>query len=255
MIGEEQPPQAVGTSANVMVLGGHALPLVGRARVYSCGITPYDVTHLGHATTFVWVDVLSRVLHATGADVIVCRNVTDVDDALSAAADRAGEPYDRFAAVQQFYFEQDMAALRVSVPAIQPRAHAHVGEVVSLAAGLLARDAAYERGGSVYFRGGAAARKAVPDETGALRLSAEYGDDPEDPDRTTRSTWRSGGPRVRASPRGRARGERGGPAGTLNAPRSRCTRSDPLSTCRPAARTWSSRTTSARRRWPRRSPG
>jgi hypothetical protein len=48
-------------------LGGTALPLVGRARVYACGITPYDVTHLGHAATFVWVDTLARVLHAGGA--------------------------------------------------------------------------------------------------------------------------------------------------------------------------------------------
>ena len=129
------------------MLGGTALPLVGRARVYSCGITPYDVTHLGHAAAFVWVDTLSRVLHAEGVDVIVCRNVTDVDDVLFAAADRAGEPYGEFAAVQQFYFDQDMASLRVEAPAIQPRAHAHVGHVVELAAGLLARDAAYERGG------------------------------------------------------------------------------------------------------------
>ena len=159
------------------------LPVAGRIRVYSCGITPYDVTHLGHAATFVWVDTLSRVLHAGGSDVIVCRNVTDVDDVLAAAADRAGEPYDRFAAIQQFYFDQDMAALRVGVPAVQPRAHAHVGPVIALASGLLARGAAYERAGSVYFRGGTAARKAVPDDVVALELAAEYGDDPEDPDK------------------------------------------------------------------------
>lgn len=148
--------------------------------MYSCGITPYDVTHLGHAAAFVWVDTLSRVLHAEGADVIVCRNVTDVDDVLFAAADRAGEPYDEFAAVQQFYFDQDMASLRVEVPAIQPRAHTHIGGVVALAAGLLARGAAYERAGSVYFRGGAV-RDAVPDAADALRLAAEYGDEPGDP--------------------------------------------------------------------------
>ena len=71
-------------------LGGSALPLVGRARVYACGITPYDVTHLGHAATFVWVDTLARVLQAGGAEVIVCRNVTDVDDVLLSAASRAG---------------------------------------------------------------------------------------------------------------------------------------------------------------------
>jgi len=69
-------------------LGGTLLPLAGRARVYACGITPYDVTHLGHAATFVWADTLARVLHAGGAEVILCRNVTDVDDVLLAAASR-----------------------------------------------------------------------------------------------------------------------------------------------------------------------
>jgi len=164
-----------------MTLGGVALPLAGRARVYACGITPYDVTHVGHAAAFVWVDTLARVLRERGAEVIICRNVTDVDDVLLAAADRAGSPYDRFAAIQQFYFDRDMAALGVGQPALQPRAHAYIGQVISLAAGLLDRGAAYERDGQVYFRGAAAARKAVPDRELALRLATEYGDDPADP--------------------------------------------------------------------------
>ena len=162
-------------------LGGVMLPLVGRARVYVCGITPYDVTHLGHAAAFVWADTLARVLDAGGAEVIMCRNVTDVDDVLLAAADRAGEPYDRFAAIQQFYFDRDMAALGVGQPALQPRAHAYIGQVIALAAGLLECGAAYERGGQVYFRGAATARGAVPDEATALRLASEYGDEPGDP--------------------------------------------------------------------------
>ena len=168
-------------SPSVVTLGGTALPLVGRARVYACGITPYDVTHLGHAATFVWVDTLARVLHAGGAEVIVCRNVTDVDDVLLAAASRAGAPYDRFAAIQQFYFDRDMAALGVAQPGIQPRAHAYVGNVIALAAGLLDRGAAYERDGQVYFRGAGTAARAVPDSATALRLAAEYGDHPDDP--------------------------------------------------------------------------
>src|SRR6201995_1655489 len=164
-----------------MTLGGTALPLVGRARVYACGITPYDVTHVGHAAAFVWVDTLARVLRDGGAEVIICRNVTDVDDVLLAAADRAGSPYDRFAAIQQFYFDRDMAALGVGQPALQPRAHAYIGQVISLAAGLLDRGAAYQRDGQVYFRGAAAARAAVPDRELALRLATEYGDAPADP--------------------------------------------------------------------------
>src|ERR1035441_373744 len=128
LLASEVPP--------VVTLGGTTVPLVGRAGVYACGITPYDVTHLGHAATFVWIDTLGRVLHGAGAEVTVCRNVTDVDDVLLAAAGQAGSPYDRFAAIQQFHFDRDMAALGVRAPALQPRAHAYVGQVIARAAGL-----------------------------------------------------------------------------------------------------------------------
>ena len=104
-------------------LEGRPVPVVGRARVYVCGITPYDTTHLGHAATFVWGDVAARVLRHAGVDVEVCRNVTDVDDVLDAAAARAGSRFDSFAAVQQFRFDRDMAALGVRRPTHEPRAH------------------------------------------------------------------------------------------------------------------------------------
>ena len=167
--------------APVMRLGGVLLPLAGRVRVYACGITPYDVTHLGHAATFVWIDALCRVLQAGGAEVIMSRNVTDVDDVLLAAASKAGAPYDELAAIQQFYFDRDMAELGVGRPTAEPRAHAYVGQVIALSAGLMAQGAAYERDGGVYFRGRAVARRAVADEPAALRLAAEYGDRPDDP--------------------------------------------------------------------------
>ena len=194
----------------LMTLGGTSMPLVGRARVYACGITPYDVTHLGHAAVFVWVDTLARVLHDSGAEVIICRNVTDVDDVLLAAAERAGSPYDRFAAIQQFYFDRDMAALGVGQPALQPRAHAYIGQVIALAAGLIQRGAAYARGSQVYFRGAAAALDAVPDRAQALRLATEYGDDPADPakdDPFDVAVWRAshGGEPGWASPWGTGR--------------------------------------------------
>jgi cysteinyl-tRNA synthetase len=163
-----------------VTLGGTPLQLVGRARVYACGITPYDVTHLGHAATYVWIDVLARVLGSAGVEVTVCRNVTNVDDVLTAAASRAGEPYDRFAAIQQFYFDGDMASLGVRRPAAEPRAHAHVTQVIALAAGLLERGAAYERDGQVYFRGAGMPDRAGLDRQTALALSAEYGDRPGD---------------------------------------------------------------------------
>jgi cysteinyl-tRNA synthetase len=180
----------------VVSLGGKPLPLVGRARLYACGITPYDVTHVGHAATFVWIDTLARVLHATGTEVIMCRNVTDADDVLLAAANRAGAPYDRFAAIQQFYFDQDMSALGVLPPAIGPRSHAYVSQVIELAAGLLATGAAYERDGQVYFRGAGVPHAAGLDGETALRLATEYGDQPDaaKDDPFDIPIWRASGP-------------------------------------------------------------
>jgi len=163
-----------------LTLGGRRLAVLDRVRIYACGITPYDVTHLGHAATFVWVDALVRTLHLLGTEPEVCRNVTDVDDVLDEAARRAGEPYDAFAAVQQYYFDRDMAALNVRDVAHEPRARRYVDQVIRLADGLLAAGDAYVRQGSVYFRGEPAVRRSGLDLETALRLSAEYGGRPDD---------------------------------------------------------------------------
>jgi cysteinyl-tRNA synthetase len=162
-------------------LGGTSLPLVDRARVYACGITPYDVTHLGHAAAFVWVDVLTRVMGSMGVDPQLCRNVTDVDDVLLAAAQRAGAHFDSFASVQQFHFDQDMIALNVAAPQFAPRARRYIDQVIRLAAALVQTGAAYLRDGSVYFRGGGIAERAGLNRGLAVALAAEYGDQPDDP--------------------------------------------------------------------------
>src|SRR3954465_14253239 len=160
-------------SADLRLAGG-ALPVLGTARIYTCGITPYDVTHLGHAATFVWADALTAVLGAVGADVVTCRNVTDVDDVLTRAADARGRHYDEFALSQEFLFERDMQALRVHPPTVAPRARHHVGSVQQLAAALLAAGAAYERNGAVFFRGRGVAQRAGLDRDRALELSAAF---------------------------------------------------------------------------------
>jgi cysteinyl-tRNA synthetase len=162
-------------------LAGAPLPVLGTARIYTCGITPYDVTHLGHAATFVWADVLTSVLAAAGAEVVSTRNVTDVDDVLTRAAESRGRHYDEFALNQEFLFERDMQALRVHRPTVAPRARHHIGSVQQLAAALLAAGAAYERDGSVYFRGAEVAERAGLERDRALELSAAFGDDPTDP--------------------------------------------------------------------------
>ena len=178
-------------------LGESYLPMIDRARVYCCGITPYDVTHLGHAATFVWVDVLTRVLAAIGVDAQLCRNVTDVDDVLFAAAERSGSAYDAFASVQQFRFDQDMSALGVREPQFAPRARRNVNQVIRLAEMLLGTGAAYLRDGSVYFRGAGTPEASGLSREQALELAAEYGarlDDPAKDDPLDAAVWRRSQP-------------------------------------------------------------
>jgi cysteinyl-tRNA synthetase len=167
--------------AAAAVIAGQRIELLDRARIYACGITPYDVTHLGHAATFVWIDTLGRVLRLLGVQPEVCRNVTDVDDVLDVAAGRAGAAYDEFAAIQQFGFDRDMAAIGVRSPDHEPRAHRYVTHVIRLAAGLLETGAAYQRGGGVYFRGAGVAEGAGLARDAALGLSAEFAGRPDDP--------------------------------------------------------------------------
>ena len=170
--------------AAVVELGGRRVMLLDRARIYVCGVTPYEVTHLGHAATFVWVDTLARVLRrCVDVEPVVCRNVTDVDDVLDSAAMRAGTRADDFAAFQEFRFAGDMSALHVRRPDFEPWAHRHVSAVIRLSAALVASGAAYERAGTVYFRGAGVPDRAGVDRDTALRLAAEFGGRPDDPDK------------------------------------------------------------------------
>ncbi|HET9253856.1 MAG TPA: cysteine--tRNA ligase [Pseudonocardiaceae bacterium] len=164
-------------------LGGSPLPVISPARFYVCGITPYDVTHLGHASTFVWADAAASVLRLAGAETLTCRNITDVDDVLTRAAEQRGRRYDEFALEQEFLFGRDMAALRVRRPEHEPRARHHVGRVVQLGGALLARGHAYEREGTVYFRGTGVPAKAGLITERATELATEFGDQPDDPAR------------------------------------------------------------------------
>ncbi len=170
-----------GLAPRPLVLEGSPLHLVGRARIYTCGITPYDVTHLGHAATYVRVDTVIRVLRALGVTVEHCQNITDVDDVLTEAARRADTPYDEFAAIQQFAFEHDIAAIGVTPAQHQPRAHAFIPQVIELAAVLLDRGLAYEVAGTVFFRGSAVPGGAGLDDVQAAAALGEFGEDLEDP--------------------------------------------------------------------------
>ncbi len=85
-------------------------------RMYVCGITPYDATHLGHAATYLSFDLIHRLLLASGAAVNYVQNITDIDEPLLERAVRDGVKWDELAADQIELFRQDMEALNVIPP-------------------------------------------------------------------------------------------------------------------------------------------
>jgi L-cysteine:1D-myo-inositol 2-amino-2-deoxy-alpha-D-glucopyranoside ligase len=122
-----------------------------RVLMYTCGITPYDATHLGHAATFIAYDVLQRHLIDKGHTVQCVRNVTDVDDPLFAKARQLGVHYLDLAAGEEARFERDMVALNALPVASTPRASSAIPDIRGFIGMVLDRGFAYEAGGSVYF--------------------------------------------------------------------------------------------------------
>ncbi len=193
---EARYPTQTPVAVSLTVAGCRLLP-VGPLRVYTCGITPYDVTHVGHAATFVWADVICNLARTTGAEVLLCRNVTDVDDVLTAAARDRSRHYDEFALTQEFLFDRDMRALGVADPPLKPHARSHIDAVQRLAAALLDAGAAYEHDGYVYFRGQDLPDRAGLTEEAALAASRDNGDQVEVPGRASPfdvPVWRPSAP-------------------------------------------------------------
>ncbi|MEO7268217.1 MAG: cysteine--1-D-myo-inosityl 2-amino-2-deoxy-alpha-D-glucopyranoside ligase [Knoellia sp.] len=114
------------------------------ARLYVCGITPYDATHLGHAATYVAFDLVGRVLRDNGHEVHYTQNVTDVDDPLLERAKRDGIDWRDLAVAEADLYREDMTALQV----IPPQDYIGVVEALPVIAGLVRRTivsgAAYE---------------------------------------------------------------------------------------------------------------
>src|ERR1700716_4419473 len=90
-------------------------------RMYVCGITPYDSTHLGHAATYLTYDVLIRRLEELGHEVRMVRNITDVDDSILPKARELGVDYLELADAEPARFQADMDALGMRPPAAHPR--------------------------------------------------------------------------------------------------------------------------------------
>ena len=113
------------------------------ARMYVCGITPYDATHMGHAATYVTFDVLGRALRDAGHDVDYVQNITDVDDPLLERALRDGVDWEDLAAMEIALFREDMTALAVIPPDHYVGVVESIEPVGAAVRALLDRGAAY----------------------------------------------------------------------------------------------------------------
>ncbi|MCB1904605.1 MAG: cysteine--tRNA ligase, partial [Gammaproteobacteria bacterium] len=142
----------------------------GKVKMYVCGMTVYDLCHLGHARVLVVFDVIYRYLQASGFNVTYIRNITDIDDKIINRAHENGEPFaaltERFIAAMH----EDAAALGVLTPDAEPRATAHIGEIIAMVERLIANGHAYALdNGDVYF--------SVASFNGYGRLSGKSIDD------------------------------------------------------------------------------
>jgi L-cysteine:1D-myo-inositol 2-amino-2-deoxy-alpha-D-glucopyranoside ligase len=154
------------------------------ARIYVCGITPYDATHLGHANTYVTFDLLNRALRDSGVTVAYVQNVTDVDDPLLERATATGEDWRALALRETELFREDMTALRVLPPDHYVGAVEAIPLIGRFIAELGARHASYDLDGDLYFpvsTDPTFGSVSGLDRDEMLALFAERGGDPDRP--------------------------------------------------------------------------
>src|SRR5258708_6283595 len=123
----------------------------GHLKMYVCGVTVYDLAHVGHARVYVLFDVVARFLEAEGLRVTYARNFTDVDDRIIERANKTGRSAADLGAEMCDAFSADIRALGCRVPDVEPRATLHVQDMIELIEKLEAGGIAYRAHGAVYF--------------------------------------------------------------------------------------------------------
>jgi cysteinyl-tRNA synthetase len=123
----------------------------GKIGIYVCGITAYDVCHVGHARSAVVFDVITRYFRYRGYDVTYVKNFTDVDDKIIVKAKGEGKSISEIAERYIREHDEDMGALRIEKPSATPRATEHIDGMINLIRILLEKGLAYEVDGDVYY--------------------------------------------------------------------------------------------------------
>ncbi|GHH71188.1 L-cysteine:1D-myo-inositol 2-amino-2-deoxy-alpha-D-glucopyranoside ligase [Streptosporangium violaceochromogenes] len=162
------------------------------ARMYVCGITPYDATHLGHANTYLAFDLIGRAWRDAGHEVHFTQNTTDVDDPLLERATQTGVDWRELAEREIDLFRTDMEALRILPPRDYVGVTEVIGQVAALVERLREKGATYTLDGDVYFDVAAAPKFGAVSgysEEHMLALSAERGGDPARPGKKHPLDW------------------------------------------------------------------
>jgi L-cysteine:1D-myo-inositol 2-amino-2-deoxy-alpha-D-glucopyranoside ligase len=157
--------------------------------VYVCGITPYDSTHLGHVATFLTYDVLARRLIDQGRNVLVVRNITDVDDPILGRVQALGVDYWTLVNAEIEQFSYDMRALNALPVMSEPRVSEAVPEIIEAVQELVRNEYAYVLGDTVYFdvsRAGEFGSISCYPVDQMTYLARERGGDPDRPGKRSR---------------------------------------------------------------------
>src|SRR5579885_3451055 len=125
-------------------------PIDNTVRIYVCGVTPYDTTHLGHAFTYVSFDTLIRYLEYCGYQVRYVQNVTDIDDDILRKANELGMAWDELGRRETERFLRDMDALNVRRPDVYARATDEIAGIIEIVKGLIDKGYAYVSQGCVF---------------------------------------------------------------------------------------------------------
>ena len=150
-------------------------------KLYVCGITPYDATHLGHAATYLTFDLINRYLELTGTSVNFVENITDIDDPLFERAKRDNQSWAQLGESQVALFTSDMAALRILPPANYVAVTEAMDSIIFAIENLVDKRFTYELAGNIYFRIEPFLDELSISIDEALKIFAERGGDPKLP--------------------------------------------------------------------------
>ncbi len=122
-----------------------------RVGMYACGVTVYDLCHIGHARSAIVFDVIYRYFRYLGYEVTFVRNFTDIDDKIIKRANEEGVDYKAIAERYIEEFKVDMGGLRLEQPSFEPKATDHIPEMIHLISLLIEKGFAYRRNGDIFF--------------------------------------------------------------------------------------------------------